>query len=197
MKCHEEKLVIINHHQIPEFPPTSLVSRKFFNPFTTNTLYLNTMLSSVLTLVVMAAATPFASAVGLARVVNQCPCSVTLWSVGATISDPYTLAAYGGSYAEQFVRDPKSGGKALKVTLESDGLYTGKPQTIFAYNLDGGQLWYDLSDVFGDAFAGKKLVESSAAANCPTIEWDNGIPPAGSQVKVCTCEADVTLTLCA
>jgi hypothetical protein len=117
--------------------------------------------------------------------------------VGASVSAPYTLAASGGSYSEPFVKDPQTGGKALKITVESDGLYTGKPQTVFAYNLDGGQIWYDLSDVFGDAFAGKKIVENSSNAACPAIVWDNGTPPAGSQVKVCESGSDVTLTLCA
>jgi hypothetical protein len=155
------------------------------------------MYTSVLTLTTLAMAAPFASAVGNARVVNKCPCQVTLWSVGGSISAPYTLAASGGTYSEPFVRDPQTGGKALKVTIEPDGLFTGKPQTIFAYNLDGGQVWYDLSDVFGDAFAGKNIEEKSADGNCPAIVWGNGIPPAGSQVKVCGSGADVTLTLCA
>jgi hypothetical protein len=155
------------------------------------------MFSSLLAIATLAAAAPLVAATGNARVVNNCPCTVTVWSVGSSISGPYTLAAHGGSYAEPFVRDPRTGGKALKVTVESDGLYTGKPQTIFAYNLDGGQIWYDLSDVFGDAFAGKKIAEKSAKQDCPAIVWDNGIPPAGSQVKVCSSDADVTLTLCA
>jgi len=155
------------------------------------------MYSSILTLTGLAIATPFAAAVGNARVVNNCPCTVTLWSVGASITAPYTLAASGGSYSERFVRDPQTGGKALKITIDADGLFTGKPQTIFAYNLDGGQIWYDLSDVFGDAFAGKKLVEKSSNGACPAIVWSNGTPPAGSQVKVCEAGSDVTLTLCA
>lgn len=135
--------------------------------------------------------------VGQARVLNNCTFPVTLWSVGSAISDPYTLGANGGSYAETFTRDPRTGGRALKVTKEPDGLYTGKPQTIFAYNLDGDQIWYDLSDVFGDPFAGKKVVVASANPACGTIVWPDGIPPAGSQVKVCGADKDVQLTLCA
>ncbi|KID93933.1 Blastomyces yeast-phase-specific protein, partial [Metarhizium majus ARSEF 297] len=121
------------------------------------------------------------SAVGNAVVKNNCDFPVTVWSVGREISDPNTIPT-GHAYREQFSRDPKSGGRALK--------------TIFAYNLKDGTVWYDLSDVFGDAFAGRKLVEASADASCPRIEWSNGIPPAGSQVKNCRDSADVTLTLC-
>ena len=131
-----------------------------------------------------------------ARVQNSCPFTVTLWSVGSDISSPSTIAT-GGSYAEDFERDPKSGGRALKITKEPDGLFTGKPQTIFAYTVDGTTVCYDLSDVFGDAFAGNKLVEKSADTTCLAIVWDNGVPPAGSQVKTCGSGADITLTLCA
>ncbi|KAK3942543.1 putative bys1 family protein [Diplogelasinospora grovesii] len=148
---------------------------------------------------VAATAAPLVSAVGSARVVNNCGSAVTVWSVGQNVAGPYSVAANGGSYGETFVKDPVTGGKALKITLQPDGLYTGAPQTIFAYNLDtdANQIWYDLSDVFGDAFAGSKLVEASSDATCPQIVWSNGTPPAGSQVKVCSANSDVTLTLCA
>ncbi|KAM7204741.1 hypothetical protein V8F20_003525 [Naviculisporaceae sp. PSN 640] len=156
------------------------------------------MLTNVLTLLAaVVAAAPAVSAVGNARVVNKCTVPVYLWSVGGSVSNVYSLAAKTGTYSEPFVKDPVTGGKALKITKTKDGLYTGKPQTIFAYSLDGDKVWYDLSDVFGDAFAGSKLVEASADATCPAITWPTGIPPAGSQVKVCTAAKDVTLTLCA
>ncbi|KAL6874560.1 hypothetical protein HDV57DRAFT_235560 [Trichoderma longibrachiatum] len=144
----------------------------------------------------IAALVESASALGKARVVNKCPFSVTLWSVGSAVSAPTTLAQ-GGSYGETFSRDPVTGGRAIKVTVQPDGLYTGKPQTIFATNLDGNTIWYDLSDVFGDAFNGHKVVVASANAACPQIVWTSGVPPAGSQVKNCGADKDVTLTLCA
>jgi len=154
------------------------------------------MYTSVIALAALAVA-PLAAAVGSARVVNKCPFPVTLWSVGSSVSQPYTLGPRGGSYGEVFRRDPQTGGIAIKITREPDGLYTGRPQTVFAYNLDGATIWYDLSDVFGDAFAGNRLVEASANAACGAIVWPNGTPPAGSQVKNCGANADVTLTLCA
>ncbi|TWU73128.1 hypothetical protein ED733_001057 [Metarhizium rileyi] len=135
------------------------------------------------------------SALGNAVVKNNCGFPVTLWSVGSQISNPNTLQS-GQKYSEQFSRDPQTGGRALKITREPDGLFTGKPQTIFAYNLKDGAIWYDLSDVFGDAFAGNKLVVGSADTSCPSIVWSNGVPPAGSQVKNCRDSADVILKLC-
>lgn len=136
--------------------------------------------------------------IGLASIVNNCNETVHVWSVGQNIAGPFNLNR-GGVYAEQFMRDPVSGGKALKLTLIPNGIFNGAAQTIFAYNLDGtGKIWYDLSDVFGDAFTGRKLVVTSAEPNCPTITFPNGVPPGGSQVKVCPdASKDVTLTLCA
>jgi hypothetical protein len=148
-----------------------------------------------LTLLTLSAITPLASALGIARVVNNCDETVHVWSVGSQVTGPYALSK-GGFYGEEFRKDPVTGGKALKVTRNADGLYTGAPQTIFAYNLDGDKIWYDLSDVFGDAFVGKKLVVASAEQTCPSIVWPTGVPPAGSQVKVCTASKDVVFTLC-
>ncbi|PHH86718.1 hypothetical protein CDD83_9852 [Cordyceps sp. RAO-2017] len=137
-----------------------------------------------------------ASAAGNARVFNNCPFSVTAWSVGGQISAPHNIAT-GRTYSEPFTRDPQSGGRAIKITLRPDGLLRGDPETDFAYNLDGNTIWYDLSDVMGDPFKGHRLVEASSNPSCPRIVWENGIPPAGSQVKNCQADADVTLTLCA
>jgi hypothetical protein len=153
-------------------------------------------MSAKLTVLALAAAAPLTSALGMARVVNKCPDTVHVWSVGSSVSGPYALGTNGGFYAEEFRKDPVTGGKALKVTKNADGLYTGAPQTIFAYNLDGDNIWYDLSDVFGDAFVGKKLVVASQESTCPSIIWPNGVPPAGSQVKTCTASKDVVFTLC-
>ncbi|OAQ99334.1 hypothetical protein LLEC1_06899 [Akanthomyces lecanii] len=126
---------------------------------------------SILALASLAAA----AAPGKAKVVNNCPFE----------------------YSEQYTRDAKTGGRALKITRERDGLYTGKAQTNFAYTLDPGQLWYDLSDVFGDAFAGNRVQVVSSNNQCQSIVWADGRPPAGSQVKTCTRESETTLTLCA
>jgi len=150
---------------------------------------------------ILAAATPIA-ALGKATVVNNCAAEVSVWSVGSDVVAAGPLAAGGGTYAEPFARDPATGGRALKVTSARDGLYTGAPQLVFAYTLDAGgsgsgAVWYDLSTVFGDGFKGSKVVVASRQATCPAIVWETGVSPGGSQVKVCTAEQDVVLTLCA
>ncbi|TDZ46955.1 Antigenic thaumatin-like protein [Colletotrichum trifolii] len=144
----------------------------------------------------LAFAAPIA-ALGRAVVVNNCATEVSLWSVGGSVAAVGPLRPNGGSYGETFTRDAVTGGKTLKITAARDGLYTGAAQLNFAYNLDGGQVWYDLSTVFGAPFAGKKVVAASRLGSCPAIVWAGGVNPGGSQVKVCTAEQDVVLTLCA
>ncbi|KAK4167942.1 blastomyces yeast-phase-specific protein [Cladorrhinum sp. PSN259] len=152
---------------------------------------------SKLTILALASTTPLVAALGRAKVVNLCPQTVYVHSVGSSVEGPYALSTNGGYYAEEFRKDPVTGGKALKITQSADGLYTGAAQTVFAYSLDGSTIWYDLSDVFGDQFNGKKVVAKSDEASCGSIVWPTGVPPAGSQVKSCTASKDVVLTLCA
>ncbi|CCC11894.1 putative clock-controlled gene 13 [Sordaria macrospora k-hell] len=161
-------------------------------------MQLTTLLALATAAVSPALAATVPSTVGAAIVNNKCGFPVTLWSVGSTVSAPVALKASSGSYSEKFVKDPVTGGKALKITTTSDGLYTGAPELIFAYSLDGDNIWYDLSSVFGDALKGHKVrVEGKGTGSCGAIEWAQGTQPAGSQTKVCGSKGDVVLTLCA
>ncbi|RCI12243.1 hypothetical protein L249_0927 [Ophiocordyceps polyrhachis-furcata BCC 54312] len=146
--------------------------------------------------VLVAALASGASAVGKARVENKCGFPISLWSVGGSVSNAVRLAT-GGVYEEFFAHDATSGGRALKITRTPDGLFTGQPQTIFAYSLNGDIVFYDLSDVFGDDFVGNRLEVTSKPDNCEPIIWRDGMPPAGSQVKSCVALSDITLTMCA
>ena len=134
---------------------------------------------------------------GCARIENKCDFPVTIHSVGKAIEGPFTLDC-GDVYSETFRKDPVAGGIAIKITKHKNDLFkAGKPQTIFAYNLDGNEVWYDLSNVFGCPFEGCKLVERSEKDSCPKIVFPDGVNPGGSNVKVCTAKKDVELTLCA
>lgn len=150
-----------------------------------------------LAIALLATAAPIVSAVGSAKVLNSCTFPVYLSAVGSEASAVQTIPQSGGTFAETFFLDPKTGGRTIKVTREADGLFTGKPQLNFAYTLDGANVWYDLSNVFGDAFAGYKLVEKSVDGACGVIEWAAGSNPGGSQVKTCGSGSDVVLELCA
>ena len=143
----------------------------------------------------LAALTPLAHAVGDAIVENNCGKPVYLWSVGEHVGPQETINP-GDSYSEQFRRDPVTGGITLKVTRVEGGLFDGSPQTNFALSLKDGRIWYDLSDVFGDPFKGQPVSVTPDDDNCPSIEWPNGVPPGESQVRDCTADTDVTLSLC-
>src|SRR5690242_4914016 len=100
-----------------------------------------------------------AAEVGRAIVTNQCDAPLYLWSVGSSIG-PQQVINKDQAYSELFRRDPVSGGIALKITAVPDGLFQPNvSQTIFAYNLDQATntIWYDMSDVFGDGFVGRRM----------------------------------------
>ena len=147
-------------------------------------------------LTTLAALAPLASAVGRATVENHCDNNAYLWSVGSSMSDQNVITP-GNVYSEQYRHDPKSGGIALKITRVENGIFDGSPQTIFAYTLSGNRVFYDLSDVFGDAFKDNVVVLTPSDPNCPVIRWDHGVPPSGTSTRDCSANADLTLTLCA
>ncbi|KAJ5563096.1 hypothetical protein N7535_002459 [Penicillium sp. DV-2018c] len=144
----------------------------------------------------VAALAPLASAVGNAIVTNHCDHPVYLWSVGGSVGPKQTIQA-GASYTEKLHHDDASGGISLKITTVDDGLYNGSPQTNFAYTLDPGTVWYDLSDVFGDPFSGKTMVVRPSETTCSKICWSQGVNPGGSQTKSCTSNSSINLHLCA
>ncbi|PGH13321.1 hypothetical protein AJ79_03737 [Helicocarpus griseus UAMH5409] len=145
----------------------------------------------------LAALAPAVQAVGNAIVINNCPFPAYLVRVGQFQGPENKLDANGGRYSEQFVRDPVSGGIALKITRTQGGVPRGDPQTIYAYNLNNNRIWYDLSNVFGTPFAPNALRLAPSDNTCPTIFWPNGVSPGGSQTRDCQPNSDVTLTLCA
>ncbi|KAF2715493.1 hypothetical protein K504DRAFT_457654 [Pleomassaria siparia CBS 279.74] len=137
-----------------------------------------------------------AQAVGRAIVTNQCDAPLYLWSVGGTISRQHTILK-DASYSEIFHHDPLSGGIALKLSAVEGGIF--KPnvsQTNFAYNLDGSQIWYDMSDIFGDGFEGRTMTIKPTDTSCQSIVWPFGKSPAGSQVKNCEANTNLELTFC-
>ncbi|KAL1974431.1 hypothetical protein VTN31DRAFT_4635 [Thermomyces dupontii] len=135
------------------------------------------------------------AAAGDAIVHNSCEESVYLWSVGGSIGERHEVKP-GEEWSEEIHRDPSSGGVAIKITRGPDGLFDGSPQLIFAYTLEDPTLWYDLSTVFGDAFAGSPVTLSPSKEECGVIHWPDGVSPPGSNVKTCSSDIDLALTLC-
>lgn len=133
-----------------------------------------------------------ASPVGRAVIYNSCRFPIYVWSVGSTIR-PETTVLPSKNFTETYRVDRLTGGIALKITTVKDGLFNSSPQTIFAYNLDGQKVWYDLADVFGDPFKGHPV---SLLPSEPTVFWPNGTPPGGSEVRVKPSTQDLRLYLC-
>ncbi|KAG0161113.1 Fe-containing alcohol dehydrogenase, putative [Penicillium digitatum] len=137
---------------------------------------------------------------GHAIVHNNCKFPVYLWSVASTVLPERTLLP-NDEYTEVFREDAETGGIAIKISTNRDGLYSSAPQMIFAYNLSSDKerglrqdkVWYDLSDVFGDPFVGYPV---SLTPSEPLISWKDGVPPAGSQVRAVDASRDLVLSLC-
>jgi hypothetical protein len=132
---------------------------------------------------------------GHAIIKNNCDFPIYLWSVGTTARPEKTLLP-NGYYSELFREEKNTGGIAIKISTDVDGLYTSAPQMVFAYNLSDlteGKVWYDLSDVFGDPFEGYPVSLSPAE---PRISWPDGVPSAGSQVRVTSADTNLVLSLC-
>ncbi|KAJ5899593.1 hypothetical protein N7495_004337 [Penicillium taxi] len=130
---------------------------------------------------------------GNAIVSNHCKFPVYLWSVGSTVR-PVSLIGPDQNYAEQYRYDQPTGGIALKISTDANGLYDSAPQTVFAYNVnDQGKVWFDLTDVFGDAFKGYSVKLEPAD---PQIEWKDGVPPAEMSVRWIGASGDLVLHLC-
>ncbi|PKY03314.1 Bys1 family protein [Aspergillus campestris IBT 28561] len=129
---------------------------------------------------------------GRAIVQNNCAEPIYLWSVGSGVSVEIPIPD-GAHYSETFRHDQKTGGVSLKVTTVAHGLYSSAPQTVFAYNVVGESVWYDLSDVFGDPFKGSSV---TLLPSEPVIRWSDGVPPVGSMVRVVGVDQDLRLTFC-
>ncbi|KAF9888647.1 hypothetical protein FE257_008405 [Aspergillus nanangensis] len=154
---------------------------------------MNWLYTLALTPLALTNAMRLANTTGNAIVVNNCPHHIYLWSVASEVM-PQTTIAPTGNYTETFRRDARTGGVSIKVSTAKDGLYNSKPLTVFAYNLEGTTVWYDLSDVFGDPFKGHRV--TLGPENQDVIVWEDGVPPAGSQVRVHNAGDDLHLSLC-
>lgn len=142
------------------------------------------------------AAAPFATALGSARLYNNCTNPVNFWTIGDTISGPTKLLGNVGLGAS-FTQDASI--NWIYAAQSADALMYHEAQTAFSYNLDGaGQVYYALTDNFGDAFSGDRVTLVPSDSSCPSIEWASGTPTEESTTGyACSSDAILTLTLCA
>jgi Na+/proline symporter len=147
-------------------------------------------------------------AAGIAVVLNNSPGPIYVWSVGGSVGPrhdikagqyqggrwfQFQLTVTGGIYWEEMRRDDRSGGIAIKITRAADGLLSGAPQQVWAYNVDGATVWYDLSTVFGAPFAGSRL--DVTGDNGGSIVWPSGVHPGGSQLTKAPSEGNIFFSI--
>lgn len=149
-------------------------------------------------LALTAALTGLSQAVGRSKVTNNCDSSVYIWTVGSEMTGPDEIES-GDTWAKDYWRDDVTGGIALKIAKEDDGVPAGDAHTIFSYTLDPDRIWYDLSNVFGDPFEGEEVV-LKGEGECPDIEWPEGVPTGGKSKTLrtvdCGPDNDTNLYLC-
>jgi hypothetical protein len=64
---------------------------------------------------------------------------------------------------------------------------------VFSYNIDGNQIYYDLSSVFGAPFAGNR-VEVTSTTGTPIV-WPSGTHPGGNQVNSAPKDENIWFTV--
>jgi hypothetical protein len=114
--------------------------------------------------------------------------------MGDSADGPFQLDNTG-TYSEPYGVKSDGSGKALALSLTSDGIFTSQATLTFAYALTNGQVWYNLSEDYGQPFD-QTLVQAPSDTTCASNVWNGGVAPDGSQVQVCEQDTDVTLTLC-
>ncbi|MCJ1442445.1 MAG: hypothetical protein MMC23_002939 [Stictis urceolatum] len=134
---------------------------------------------------------PHPATPGSALILNNCPYPAYVFSVSPSGSSaPHTLGSYSETYQN-------NGGVSLKISTSSDSsvLYDGKtPLVQFQYDLDGGNVWYELANSNGVLFAGQRVVLEPSDGGCEGVVWEKG---SGEETVLrCGSGGDLVLTLC-
>lgn len=124
---------------------------------------------------------------GTASVKNNCDSTLYIWSVSSSVSGPNPIAP-NTTYSEALHTDPQTGGIALKITTESNGLVTGSPHVNFAYTMNNNtnpqSVYYDLSTVFGNPFPADDMIVREGGG-CPPIYWNSSQTSPSSGTEAC------------
>ena len=127
-------------------------------------------------------------AIGTASITNSCSFPIYLSRAHDTVV-PIVALDYGQTYVEPYSTQ-------ADIVVSKD-LATSPLQSVtnFKYRVDmsSGQIFYDISHVNGDAFAGNSVSLVPSDANCPSIATGDG---GWSTTKVCAESADLQLTFC-
>ena len=124
---------------------------------------------------------------GTANVVNQCKENVFLTiTTGNQQTTTRQIAGSGGRYSA-----PVSGqGNSWGVTKKSDYYSASTPKLIWGFSDAPPTLYYTVSQVNGDAFAGQSFKLSASDAKCGTVSGYDG------RTRTCADSNSFTLQLC-
>lgn len=124
---------------------------------------------------------------GSAKVVNNCPYDVYLWSVSWDTDGPYTIGC-GEEYVEEF----DEGGVCLEIVTDEDDWYDDCEKLIFYYELaDHGEVYYDLYEKYGHPFEGDTVALRPEERSCPKEVWDDGMCSGSLRLHVLACQLGV------
>jgi len=128
-----------------------------------------------------------ALAAGTATIQNNCPEQVFLTITRSDQqSTTQSLAGSGGKYSE-----PISGqGNSFGLTKNDQYFSASTPKLIWGFSDAAPTLYYTVSNVDGDAFAGEKFALGASDASCGVVSSYDG------STHTCGDSNNFTLTLC-
>ena len=161
------------------------------------------------TIAMAALAIPAVQALGTAAVVNMCNFPAYVWSVADVASMMVVLPNQTIGYQEPYRNKVDGSGVSIKITpnYTPGGGIGGPNVTQFEYTLEAatGQVWYDLSEVNGNAFQGIPVLLQPSDTTCQNVTcassdskcleaYNN--PYDNFATHVCGAEADLFFMLC-
>ncbi|MCJ1325074.1 hypothetical protein MMC10_001736 [Thelotrema lepadinum] len=143
-----------------------------------------------------------AGGVGSMIIQNHCSWSISLSSVGSS-PGPVVDVAAGKSYSEQFHTTSTKAGVSIKIVKDGNPLAASNITQV-EYTLVGPLVYYDLSLINGDAFAGEHNAIVPATSSCPQVTCAAGeVPckeaytsPPQPKTKACTSSGNIVYNIC-
>jgi hypothetical protein len=146
----------------------------------------------------------------VAAIVNRCPSSVYIWSVGDEQDPMVALPNQTIGYSEEYRTKEDGGGISIKFAP----WYAGDHQLDFSRNIsqfeytldhESNKIWYDLSNVNGNAYQEVPILLQPSDTSCPNVTCaaDDAVCKAAYNnwnddlaTHACGIENDLILTLC-
>ncbi|KAI4149145.1 MAG: hypothetical protein LQ340_004775 [Diploschistes diacapsis] len=148
------------------------------------------------------AQTSDAAGTGSVIVKNNCGFAISLSSVGTSPGAVASVAA-GHSWSEQYQTTSDGGGVSIKIVRDGNPLSSSNI-TQFEYTLASPEVYYDLSLINGDAFAGEYNAIVPDGSSCPTVTCQaNEVPcaeaytePPQPRTKACAASGNIVYNIC-